>query len=287
VRINYSGSTLRGAATIDVDTIVGALQPLLKTLQQARAGFVSPGDIAKSPALNPFARPEPNGRTPNSPGPRPGGPIEPGPRASASEMARRMQSSNDLRQIGIALHSAADKDGYFPAAAICDARGNPLLSWRVAILPYLGEEELYKQFHLDEPWDSPNNKALQKRMPAVFKGRYGGLFRTHYLAVAGQKYAFFGCQGRAIADFTDGLSQTILIVESAPTKSVIWTKPEELEFKAADPRSGLFGVRDAGFLALFGDGHVDSIPSATSDDVLRALFTIAGGETIPAHYGAP
>ena len=157
----------------------------------------------------------------------------------------------------------------------------------MAILPYVGEEELYKQFHVDEPWDSPNNTRLRIKMPAVFKGRYGGLFRTHYLAAVGQQYAFFGCQGRTIADFTDGLSQTILIVESAPTRSVVWTKPDDLEFNAADPRSGLFSLRDAGILALFGDGHVDSIPSTTRDDVLRALFTIAGGETIPPKFGAP
>jgi hypothetical protein len=78
-----------------------------------------------------------------------------------------------------------------------------------------------------------------------------------------------------------------LVVEVTPTKGVIWTKPDDLELNAADPRSGLFGLRDAGVQALFGDGHVDSIPNTTGDDVLRALFTVAGGETIPPHFGSP
>jgi Protein of unknown function (DUF1559) len=204
------------------------------------------------------------------------------------ELARRTQAANDLRQIGVALHGAAAKDGHFLPPAICDASGKPLLSWRVAILPYLGEEELYKQFHLDEPWDSKANRRLEGKMPSVFRGRASAISRTtHYLAVVGEGYAFFGQQGRALAEFKDGLSQTILIVETPPTKGVIWTKPDDLEQTAADPRAGLFGRSDSSFLALFGDGHVDSIPTATSDDVLRALFTIAGGETIPPHFGSP
>ena len=67
---------------------------------------------------------------------------------------------------------------------------------------------------------------------------------------------------------------------------MIWTKPDDLVPTAADPRAGLLGRTDSGFLALFGDGHVDSIPTTTSDDVLRALFTVAGGETIPPEFGA-
>ena len=203
------------------------------------------------------------------------------------ELARRAQAANDLRQIGVALHAAAAKDGHFPPAAICDAQGNPLLSWRVAILPYLGEGDLYKQFHLDEPWDSKANRRLQGKMPSVFRGRSGNLSRTtHYLAVVGEGFAFFGRQGRALSEFKDGLSQTVLIVETPLTKSVIWTKPDDLELTAADPRAGLFGRNDSTFLALFGDGHVDSIPSAVSDDVLRGLFTINGGEKIPPNFGA-
>ena len=87
---------------------------------------------------------------------------------SAREAARRAQCVNNLKQIGLAMHNYASANGGFPPAAIVDPRGKPLLSWRVAILPYLDANPLYAKFKLDEPWDSPHNKELLKYMPAVY-----------------------------------------------------------------------------------------------------------------------
>ncbi len=88
---------------------------------------------------------------------------------AAREAAQRAQCTNNLKQIGLALHNYHDTYGTFPPPAITDANGNPLLSWRVAILPFLGEDGLYNQFHLDEPWDSPNNQPLSFQLPSVYK----------------------------------------------------------------------------------------------------------------------
>ncbi len=80
----------------------------------------------------------------------------------------------NLKRIGLALHNYHDAEGHYPPAAITGKDGEPILSWRVAILPYLEDydgrsrDDLFKTFHLDEPWDSPHNKALLERMPAVY-----------------------------------------------------------------------------------------------------------------------
>ena len=87
---------------------------------------------------------------------------------SAREAARRAQCTNNLKQIGLALFNYEDIQGRLPAAAIADKDGRPLLSWRVAILPYLECSSLYSKFHLDEPWDSPSNLALLESMPLVY-----------------------------------------------------------------------------------------------------------------------
>src|SRR5438045_1511259 len=89
---------------------------------------------------------------------------EPGPHFPKSRRVHRLTSSNNLKQIALAFHSFHDTYGGMPAAAICDKAGKPLLSWRVAILPWIEEGALYKQFKLDEPWDSKHNKALLKKM---------------------------------------------------------------------------------------------------------------------------
>ena len=89
-------------------------------------------------------------------------------RSASSEAARRAQCTNNLKQIALAYHNFHAANNAFPAPAITDKDGKPLLSWRVAILPYVEQQELYNKFKLDEPWDSPHNKALIKEMPTVY-----------------------------------------------------------------------------------------------------------------------
>src|SRR5262245_24320060 len=80
------------------------------------------------------------------------------------------QSRQNLMRIGRAAHDHHDAMGYLPNNSY-EWRNNqvrPLLSWRVHLLPYLGEKGLYSEFKLDEPWDSANNIRLLNRMPAVY-----------------------------------------------------------------------------------------------------------------------
>src|SRR5262249_38211559 len=87
----------------------------------------------------------------------------------ARAAAARAQNSNNLKRIGIAFHEFLDEKKTFPRHAIYSPDGKtPLLSWRVAILPYLGEKALYDQFKFDEPWDSQHNRRLIPKMPKVY-----------------------------------------------------------------------------------------------------------------------
>ncbi|MCH7725943.1 MAG: hypothetical protein IH991_05605, partial [Planctomycetes bacterium] len=81
-----------------------------------------------------------------------------------------------LQQVAAALNAyvAFQAELYgkpaFPSAFLPSVEGKPLLSWRVMLLPFLGaaEEDLYRHFYLDEPWDSEKNKKLLDSMPEVF-----------------------------------------------------------------------------------------------------------------------
>ena len=88
--------------------------------------------------------------------------------SSTREQTRRGICTNNLKQIGRGMHIYHEVNGRLPPAAITDKDGKPLLSWRVAILPYVEQQALYNKFKLDEPWDSPHNKALIEEMPAVY-----------------------------------------------------------------------------------------------------------------------
>jgi hypothetical protein len=196
---------------------------------------------------------------------------------AAREAARRTVSINNLRQLGLGIINFESARGRFPASAIYSEDGKPLLSWRVQILPYLEEQELYEQFRLDEPWDSPHNRALIDRMPKAFAcPNLPARNKTPYLAVVGPHAMFFGKEGRRIREITDGLSRTIMLVEA--NEPVIWTKPEDLSYNADEPFAGLGHIRSGGFIACFADCHVQFIADRTDPDVLKAQFTVDQGD---------
>jgi hypothetical protein len=193
----------------------------------------------------------------------------------------RAQGQKNLSQIGLALWTSADAVGTFPPAATYSKDGKPLLSWRVHLLPYLGQEKLYKEFKLDEPWDSPHNKKLIARIPPQFSspGRKpsapGGTF---FQAVVGKGAAFEGKRGIRLDDFEDGWYNTLLVAEAA--KDVPWTKPEDLTF-VPDGKLPKFGATgEDGFFALMADGSVHLLKATIKPATLKAMITRAGGETI-------
>ena len=191
---------------------------------------------------------------------------------------------NNMKQMIIALMNYHDTRGSYPAHAIYSADGKkPLLSWRVAILPFIEEQELYNQFHLDEPWDSEHNKALIEKMPAVFDNPNLKLSKgkTNYLAVVGKPCIFDGTKdAKKIQDITDGTSKTIILVEADANRAVDWTKPEDLKYDPKNPAAGLGKLRPGGWLAAFADGHIQFISNSIDRQFLNALFTCAGGERI-------
>ena len=206
---------------------------------------------------------------------------------AAREAARRAQCTNNLKQIGLAMHNYATTNGGFPAAAIIDKQRKPLLSWRVAILPYLEQQTLYDKFKLDEPWDSPHNKALLKEMPAVYgcpsRNPAGEPGMTAYRAFSGPGAILDPTRPTRLDQVTDGLTNTILVVESA--EAVPWTKPDDLPFGNARglPGNPLFGAgskHPGGFNALFGDGSVRFVKLTVSPPLFRGLITRAGGEVV-------
>ncbi len=207
---------------------------------------------------------------------------------AAREAARRAQCVNNLKQIGLALHNFHSTENHFPAAAITDDNGKQLLSWRVAILPFIDQGPLYNRFKLDEPWDSPHNIALLKEMPTVYAcpskppGNEPGM--TTYRAFSGAGALFDPAGPIGLVSVTDGTSNTVAVVESR--KAVPWTKPDELTFGNNQdiPPNDLLGAGSShpgGFNALFADGSVHFLKSSIGAEVLKALITRAGGEVVP------
>ena len=212
-----------------------------------------------------------------------------------AEYARRVNSRNALYQIGLSIHNYNDTYGELPKNTYT-ADGTPLLSWRVHVLPFLEEDNLYRRFKLDQPWDSPHNLTLMSQMPDVYAGRTDGRRRrghtTYYRGFSSSGAAFERRPGddrlkpdgsyrpMTLADFRDGRANTILVVEAGDP--VEWTKPDDLDASPDKPFPKMGGMdwRNV-FQVVMADSQRHSIRLDTPESALRALVSHSGGEVVP------
>lgn len=205
--------------------------------------------------------------------------------AAQAQDARR-RCGQQLERVVTGLHRYHDQHGKFPSSAITDGNGKALLSWRVALLPFLGEQALYNEFRLDEPWDSAHNRKLLPRLPKAYASignQPKAAGDTFVQAFVGPDCFFEAGRALRIEDIADGTSCTVAVVMAA--QAVPWTKPADLDY-AADKALPSFagGVLNDGLLSFaFADGsaHVTSnVFGEERERVFRAAITRNGGELV-------
>ena len=209
--------------------------------------------------------------------------------AAARTQASKVRSQNNLKELSLSMHNYANVHRFLPPHALYSKDGRPLLSWRVALLPYLEQDLLYKKFKLDEPWDSPNNKALLKYMPPSYippeERPSTEPYHTYYQVFVGTngpvgpvfepspKYRVALSGG-----IPDGTSGTFLIVEAGT--AVPWTKPEDIVYDPAKPLPKLGGLYQDGFTAVFADSSARFLTRDLDEETIRACITRNGGEPV-------
>jgi hypothetical protein len=201
--------------------------------------------------------------------------------ARAELRAAAAQAEQDATTAGLKFERVAKAvaDGLAAPDRLADsytADGKPLLSWRVHLLPRLGEADLYRKFKLDEPWDGPTNKRLLERVPAVYDlpgPRDGSMVGGTFVRGFSQEGAIFEPLARfTVRDIPAGADNTLAIFDSG--EPVPWTRPDQLLWRAGDPRPQFGGTnpRADRFLAATATGRVVHVQKSIADDVLRQLF---------------
>ncbi len=277
------------------------------------------------------------------------------------EAAARLQSSNNLKQMGLALHNHHDTLQRFPAGYLANTTGagvNPATldgppgwGWATQLLPYLEQDNLYKQLRLDLPaWD-PLNAPLVRTSVKTFlnpgapngnptmlvRSESGAVLaewaRSHYVANNGQdeswsylRHDLSGIPGKGpfyrnsrvrMSDVTDGLSSTVFLGEHTTISDKTWvgvhplavscpSDPNRFPFTECDAAATLvlchsgpaasepgvihppsfptchvcqmYAPWSGGGLVLFGDGHVQFIPTSIQLDTWAALCSINRGD---------
>ncbi|WP_158222554.1 DUF1559 domain-containing protein [Rhodopirellula sp. MGV] len=198
----------------------------------------------------------------------------------ATKNARQSQRLNDFRQAMLGFHNFHATYNRLPPQAIVDDKGKRLLSWRVALLPYIGETELWSRFHLDEPWDGPNNKPLISEMPKVYAGQLPVEDGKTTMVAPLTPDTAMGRAGESTAfkNILDGLSNTIGIVDATPDNAVVWSKPEDLTVDKQNWRKLIVADGQNRFIATMWDGSVRNLSATLDTDVFFDLLTIDGKE---------
>lgn len=229
--------------------------------------------------------------------------------SAARQAAMRAQSTNNLKQIALALHNFESAFGHFPPAVIYGPDGKPWHSWRTLILPFLEQADLYNKYDFTKPWDAPANKAVVETVVEVYKDPVYGKSNeaiAHYGAIVGKQAAFLpdgaivsdngsplanmAKGGRKINAFTDGTSNSIMVAPIGDERKVPWAKPEDNVFAEPFPSPGKPGGLGMPYESLDGksrfgpvafvDGSVRTIKSDINPTLLHDLITINGGELI-------
>lgn len=220
----------------------------------------------------------------------------------------------NLARLMLAMHEYCDVHKHFPPAAVLgkDGKGTVPHSWRVELLPFLGQQELYDQYRFDEPWDSDHNKTLLAKMPALFRSPLDASDSTNtsYFGVVAKDLkpqpadevqaskpdpivrggvhdrlfvprgmcSLWPSHGSRLASSIDGTKHTIALVEAR--RDIPWTKPEDITYDAKEPLPKFGGWFEGGFFAGFGDGMVKFVLADNDERTIRNLLTINDGQRI-------
>lgn len=213
-------------------------------------------------------------------------------RISKAEVAERKQREKGLADSGLPKQRMtelwlATKEtpsrfgGKNLLGNIQDEQGKPLLSWRVQLLKYVGEGELYSLFRHDEPWDSEYNKKLIPLIPAFYRSSrsQAGVGKTNLLAIRAQRPLFSGPGGASLFRGGELPGKTAIVVEAPDALAVAWTKPDDWEYESDKSIEQLFGFQPDGFYALFADGKVELISDKKPLDEISKMLNLENKPT--------
>ena len=204
-------------------------------------------------------------------------------RRSAPAAARRMGCSNNLKRIALALRNYESTYQSLPPAYTVDSSGNRLQSWRVLILPFLEEQQLYDSIDLNRRWDDPANAEAGSRMPSVYScpSTLAESNETTYKAIVTIDSCFPHAEARRLSEITDALYNTAMLIESSPATAVHWMSPNDadIDFVVGFGPETQFAHQSGTHMA-FADGAVVFLIDNASESLRRALVSVNGGEDL-------
>lgn len=204
---------------------------------------------------------------------------------SQRETIMRAQRARNLLALYVALVCYADDHGGLPPAHTTNRAGRPMHTWRVLLLPYLGEKSLYSQINRNEPWDNTANRRLSGLMPEHYRSpleaeRHGAT--TSYFAVLGSHAPWWSTGD--VKPWEAAGSDEIMLIELVGSKTP-WMEPRDLTLEQVldilRPENGSgVGGRGGEVNYLTVSGKVRTIDPKIDRESLRKLLLGEVGESV-------
>jgi hypothetical protein len=194
------------------------------------------------------------------------------------------QCRNNLKQIGLGLHNYHDVYGAMPAAHLNDVKGEPKLSWRVSILPFIDEAPRYNLYSFNDAWDAGPNAPLLNPLPMAYgcPAYERKSPTTCYAAITGESTVLGAGKCVKMAQITDGTSNTLAVVEACKL-NIPWMKPQDIDattITSFGTPDGASGNHKMGIPILMTDGSVRVVQSTLDPATVKALISRNGNEQI-------
>jgi prepilin-type processing-associated H-X9-DG protein len=220
---------------------------------------------------------------------------------AAREAARRMQCSNNVKQILLSMQNYSERNRYFPLVMGAGPNGDPV-SWRVSLLPFLERNDLYERYDQGQPWDSPHNEPLQHRTggPIVYSCPSDPSSIPHARSSAGAEssqssllftaYTIPTGDGALSNQFhlrkdqlPERYSRKLAVLEACGQK-IVWSEPRDVELsddtlgvnldgdQPGRSRGIMSSYHAGGVTAGYLDGSVRFMSKDVDEEVLRQLM---------------
>jgi hypothetical protein len=201
--------------------------------------------------------------------------------APAREQASQVMVTNAMKQVGLAIHNYYASEKSLPPLYYSSPDGTPLLSGRVALLPHIEQQAMYNAVRLDQAWNSEANRQFFSTLIPVYcqSPQLGAKTTIRFPVYPGSLWHGQG-PPKDFRDVKDGTSNTIAAINAPEHAAIEWANPQPWVLSVDDPMSDVFGDRVTATVVLLDGAALVLKKSEMTNDKLKAMLTIDGGESI-------
>lgn len=196
--------------------------------------------------------------------------------------ALRSKQMGNMKEIAIGLHTQHDASGFIsgPFALDEEKAPNPGLSWRVGVLPFIGQNAVHAQFDRSKSWDSPRNELAsnQKISTYIWPDEPGVDTRVFGFNGPGALMEANLQPPLMFEKIPDGASNTAMVAEV--TIGAPWASPTDVPYVRNGPLSSFGAAGNDTFLLLLADGSVRNMKKNTPPAVMHSLIQIDDGQLV-------